>query len=222
MRLAVLLAVLLLWPDPAAAGPSKSYRTWAKGPVRWLMLGEEERSFRKLRDDHEAAAFVQAFWRRRDPQPETPENPFFDRFQRRVTAADRLYTEGRRRGSLTDRGRALVLLGSPPRLKVGQQVTPALSPRPSGRRPQFAVETVRVEIWEYESDSLWPALAALLARDAEPEMRLTFVTGDDEARLVEGERLLDLAAIASVRPGGDVPPVPVPVPESSAGSPAGG
>lgn len=209
MRLSVLLITLLLWPDPAAAGPSKSYRTWAKGPVRWLMLPEEQRSFRKLRDDHQATAFVQRFWSRRDPQPDQPGNPFHDRFERRVAAADRLYTDGRDRGSLTDRGRALILLGSPPLLKVGQQVTPVLSPRPSGRRPGFEVETVRVEIWEYDADSLWPALAALLEareEDGAETHAITFVVGDDGARLVEGEKLLELAALASVRPGGDPAP----------------
>jgi len=171
------------------------------------MLPEEERAFRRLRDDGEAARFVAEFWRRRDPDPERPEtNPFHDRFEQRVAAADRLYAEGGERGSLTDRGHALVLLGAPPRLKVGQQTAPAWSPRRRGRAPGFTVDQVRVEVWEYDREALWPQLAVLLEREGRQELVLTFLIEAGRATLVEGERLLDVAALASVRPGGDPAP----------------
>lgn len=185
----------------AAPRPSRSYREWAAGPVRWLMLPEEERAFRRLRDDTEAARFVRDFWRRRDPDPETPGNPFHDRFELRVADADRLYPEGSRRGSLTDRGQALILLGPPPRLRVAQQTAPVWTPQRSGRNPGFTVRQVRVEIWEYDRD-VWPELAVLLERDNHDAAALTFVIEDDRAELVEGEELLELAALASVGPGG--------------------
>lgn len=166
------------------------------------MLPEEERAFRRLRDDTEAARFVRDFWRRRDPDPATPDqNPFHDRFELRVADADRLYTEGSRRGSLTDRGRALILLGPPPRLRVAQQTAPAWNPQRSGRNRGFAVQNVRVEIWEYDRD-VWPELAVLLERDHHDAVALTFVIEDDQAALVEGEEVLELAALAAVQPEG--------------------
>lgn len=186
----------------ASPRPSRSYREWAAGPVRWLMLPEEERAFRRVGDDAEAALFVREFWLRRDPDPATPEeNPFHDRFEVRVADADRLYPEGSRRGALTDRGRALILLGPPPRLRVGQQTAPAWSPQRTGRNPGFAVQQVRVEIWEYDRD-VWPELAVLLERDNHDALSLTFIIEDDRAQLVEGEEILELAALASVRAGG--------------------
>lgn len=175
------------------------------------MLPEEEHAFRRLRDDDDAARFVRDFWARRDPEPERADsNPFYDRFQQRVAAADRLYAEGDVRGSLTDRGRALVLLGSPPMLRVGQQTAPAWSPRRSGRGPGFAVEQVRVEVWEYDRDSLWPALDVLLEREGDDKLVLTFLIEDGRGELLEGEGGLELAALASIRPGGD--PVDSPEP----------
>lgn len=190
----------------AAPRPSKDYRLWAKGPVRWLMLPEEERAFRRLRDDDEAARFVRDFWARRDPEPEDADsNPFYERFEQRVAAADRLYAEGDLPGSLTDRGRALLLLGSPPMLKVGQQTAPTWSPKRRGRAPGFAVEQVRVEVWEYDRESLWPALRALLERDDLDKLVLTFLIEDGRGELLEGEDALELAALASVRPGGGPP-----------------
>jgi GWxTD domain-containing protein len=195
----------------AAPRPGKSYREWARGPVRWLMLPEEERAFRRLRDDDEAARFVESFWHRRDPEPEQPEtNPFHERFEQRVAAADRLYAEGDQRGSLTDRGHALVLLGPPPRLKVGQQIAPAWSPQRSGRAPGFSVEHVRVEVWEYDRRALWPEFEVLLDRDGHDTVVLTFLIETGRATLVEGDDLLGLAAVASVRPGGDPEPVGTP------------
>src|SRR3954449_1580217 len=91
-----------------------------EGPTRWLMLPEEEKQYRRLRTSREVIDFVEAFWLRRDPDPETPSNEFAKEFYERVEAADRLYGEGGVRGSLTDRGRALVLLGPPPRMRYGQ------------------------------------------------------------------------------------------------------
>lgn len=172
------------------------------------MLPEEERAFRRLRGDDDAAGFVEAFWRRRDPEPEDPDgNPFYERFEERVAAADRLYAEGDDRGSLTDRGHALVLLGPPPKLKVAQQTAPAWSPQRSGRAPGYSVEQVRVEVWEYDRGALWPELEVLLDRDGHDTVVLTFLIESGRAKLVEGEDLLHLAAVASVRPGGDpVPP----------------
>lgn len=207
--MAALLAVAWTAVSPAALAaprPSKSYREWAKGPVRWLMLPEEERAFRHLRGDDDAARFVRDFWARRDPEPaKADSNPFYERFEQRVAAADRLYAEGDVRGSLTDRGRAFLLLGSPPMLKVGQQTAPAWSPKRRGRSPGFAVQQVRVEVWEYDRASLWPTLRVLLDREDLDKLVLTFLIENGRGRLLEGEDALRLAALASVRPGGAPP-----------------
>lgn len=196
----------------------KSYRAWAKGPVRWLMLPEEERAFRRLRDDSEAALFVREFWERRDPQPQEPGNLYLDRFWERVSIADRLYTRGSVRGSLTDRGRAQVLLGAPSALRVGQQPAPSWPQRDTGRSPRYSVEHLRVEVWEYGVEVLPTGLEALLRHErGAAGAELTFVIDGDEARLVDGERLLELAARAAVMP--PPPPQPEPAPQALAESP---
>ena len=103
-----------------------------EGPTRWLMLPDEQRKFRRLQTTREAVDFIETFWRRRDPDPNVPGNEFSKTFYERVEAADRLYTEGATRGSLTDRGRALVLLGPPPILRYGQKKVPAWDPGKPG------------------------------------------------------------------------------------------
>jgi GWxTD domain-containing protein len=172
----------------------------ADGPARWLMLPEEARQVNHLRGAQEAAAFQEAFWRRRDPNPATPGNELLPLFNQRVEAADTLYAERGVRGSLTDRGRALVLLGPPPILRYGQRRAPAWEPGPGGRTPDVHTRPVTVETWVYELDALPAPLAALLAKEGfSGEIELAFAVERDRTRLVAGEKVLDLAPRALVR-----------------------
>jgi GWxTD domain-containing protein len=203
LRLAGCLIGLALLPSCRGLGGvilAPSYREWVRGPVRWLLLPEEERIFQDLRSDREAAWFIAEFWRRRDPDPATPGNPFYDAFEERVSAADRLYGETGRRGSLTERGRALLLLGPPSVVRVSQQPVPVWDPQRPARSSRFAVRQVSIESWEYRPEELWPKLVDLLVgENGTGSIALTFVVDADRARLTEGGRSLELAALASVR-----------------------
>lgn len=86
---------------------------WAQGPARCLLSAEERRAFSRLPDPVSRSEFVTAFWKARDPKPETPENEFREEFEKRVAFADAHFTEGELRGSLTDRGVVFLLLGPP-------------------------------------------------------------------------------------------------------------
>jgi GWxTD domain-containing protein len=185
---------------PARAGqpPERAGVTsWADGPVRWLMTPEEMKRVRRLRTGREAIGFLEQFWRRRDPTPEDRANPFAEQFQQRVKAADHLYPEEGVRGSMTDRGRALVLLGPPPLLRYGQQEAPAWDRGHQGGRPVMTTRRIVIETWEYTPSDLPPDLTALL--DGEPEVKLVFVAEEKRTYLVAGGRFLDLAAKAALR-----------------------
>lgn len=173
---------------------------WADGPVRWLIRPAEGRQFRRLRSNREAIIFIEAFWRRRDPDPGEPGNPFLESFEQRVAAADSLYAEGDTRGSLTDRGRALILLGAPPILRSGQRTAVTWNPVRSGTRVGGRTAKVRVEEWEYTPASLSPALLALLGPEERARgLSLTFVVGATHTYLVSSEKAFDLAAEAAIR-----------------------
>jgi GWxTD domain-containing protein len=86
---------------------------WGEGPVRYLMSGDERRSFQRLSDPMSRAEFIAHFWKIRDPYPETPENEFREEFDKRVAFADAQFSQDEVRGSLTDRGLVFVLLGPP-------------------------------------------------------------------------------------------------------------
>ncbi len=173
----------------------------ADGPTRWLMLPEEIRQAERLGTTREAVEFVEDFWRRRDPDPEVPGNPFAKTFYERVEAADRLYADSGQRGSLTDRGRALILLGPPPVLRYSQKRVPAWEPGKPGSRPATRSRNLVLEVWAYPVQDLSPALAQRIAEE-EPETREISLSFADEARrtyLVEGHRYLEYAVKTGVR-----------------------
>lgn len=86
---------------------------WAEGPARYLLTSEERRQFSGLGGAAGRSEFVTAFWKSRDPSPETQDNEFREEFEKRVAFADSRFTQGETRGSMTDRGMVFVLLGPP-------------------------------------------------------------------------------------------------------------
>jgi GWxTD domain-containing protein len=177
------------------AGP----RLWFEGPVRWLMLPEEARRFKQLRTSGEAQEFIEAFWRRRDPTPEDPANPFRTAFLERSQAADRLYSEPGRRGSLTDRGRALILLGPPSILRYEQKAVPLLQPEGARGRSEARSRWMTQEVWAYLPADLPPSLVELLPPEQRGgEVALVFAAEAKRTYLLSGEKLCELAARAAV------------------------
>jgi len=201
--LAGLAGIVGLWLGCSSLVHSKepvAVQSLTDGPTRWIMLPDEEKQARRLRTNREAIAFIEEFWRRRDPDPQKPGNPFVQTFNERVEAADRLYGEGVERGSLTDRGRALVLLGPPPRLSYSQKPVPAWEPGHSGGRPQIETKNLAVETWTYTEADLPPRLVELLKGEGRPaEIALVFAVEANHTTLMDGAKLLELAARATVR-----------------------
>lgn len=101
------------FPKPHRDAQISLGEDWADGPARFLLTPEERLTFSHLRDAVSRSEFVTAFWRARDPRPETPDNEFRDEFEKRVAFADSRFTQGETAGSLTDRGMVFILLGPP-------------------------------------------------------------------------------------------------------------
>lgn len=80
--------------------------------VRYIITSAERKEFLG-RTDAERAAFIEEFWKRRDPDPATPENEFKDEYLGRIAKADTLFFGEGRPGWLTDRGRIYILFGPP-------------------------------------------------------------------------------------------------------------
>ena len=89
---------------------SKTYKKWLDEDVRWIITDEERSAFMQLSNDEERDQFIEAFWQRRDPTPDTEENEFKEEHYRRIAYANEHYAAGIP-GWKTDRGRMYIVFG---------------------------------------------------------------------------------------------------------------
>jgi GWxTD domain-containing protein len=113
MRALPACAIFAILVSASAVGQTYRYSDWATGPVQHLMTKEETKQWKAIHSDQEAAAFIDLFWARRDPTPDTPRNEFREEFDARVDLADRQFTSPKLRGAMSDPGKVLILLGPP-------------------------------------------------------------------------------------------------------------
>ncbi len=88
----------------------KTYRKWLDEDVRWIITDEERSAFMQLSNDEERDQFIEAFWQRRDPTPDTEENEFKEEHYRRIAYANEHFAAGIP-GWKSDRGRIYIVYG---------------------------------------------------------------------------------------------------------------
>jgi GWxTD domain-containing protein len=110
----IVLALLVSAAFPAFAVLDK-YKGWEKSPeYAFLATDAEKKDWKNVADDADAEKFVALFWARRHPNIEAgPRNVYRERFEALVKLADEKFTLSRKRGALTERGKALILIGPP-------------------------------------------------------------------------------------------------------------
>ncbi|HWR34549.1 MAG TPA: GWxTD domain-containing protein [Clostridia bacterium] len=89
----------------------KVYTKWVNEDVRWIITGEELQAFKQLSNDEERDQFIEQFWLRRDPTPDTVENEYKEEHYRRIAYANERFAAGIQ-GWRTDRGRIYVVYGA--------------------------------------------------------------------------------------------------------------
>ncbi|HRD01735.1 MAG TPA: GWxTD domain-containing protein [Candidatus Saccharicenans sp.] len=90
------------------------YRKWLDEEVVYLITPKEKEVFLKLQTDRERDIFIEAFWKQRDPTPETPRNEFREEHYRRLNYANQYLGRGTGKpGWKTDQGRIYIILGPP-------------------------------------------------------------------------------------------------------------
>jgi len=90
----------------------KAYRDWLDKDVTYIITDEERKAFKKLATDDERERFIEEFWRRRDPDPDTEENEFKEEYYERIAYANEHFSSGIP-GWKSDRGRIWIMYGKP-------------------------------------------------------------------------------------------------------------
>jgi len=88
------------------------YKKWLQEDVAYIITDEERTAFKRLNTDEEREQFIEQFWLRRDPTPDTVENEFKEEHYRRIAYANDHYASGIP-GWKADRGRIYIMYGPP-------------------------------------------------------------------------------------------------------------
>ncbi|HXV65489.1 MAG TPA: GWxTD domain-containing protein [Vicinamibacteria bacterium] len=90
------------------------HRKWLEQEVVYVITEAEREAFLSIETADVRNQFIEAFWKKRDPNPATLRNEFKEELYRRLEYAnDVLGRETPRPGYRTDRGRYYILLGEP-------------------------------------------------------------------------------------------------------------
>jgi len=121
------------------------YKKWLNEDVKWIITDEEVKSFKSLANDEERDSFIEEFWRRRNPNPESRENEYKDEHYARIAYSNEHFAAGRP-GWMTDRGHIYIAFGKPD----------SIDSHPSGGNYERPIEegggntsTFPFEIWHY-------------------------------------------------------------------------
>ncbi|MCA1591189.1 MAG: GWxTD domain-containing protein [Acidobacteria bacterium] len=88
------------------------YKEWLEKDVAYIITDAEKNAFKKLVTDDEREQFIEAFWRKRDPDPDTDENEYKEEYYERIAYANEHFASGIP-GWKSDRGRIYIMFGPP-------------------------------------------------------------------------------------------------------------
>ncbi|HEX3569607.1 MAG TPA: GWxTD domain-containing protein [Acidobacteriaceae bacterium] len=121
------------------------YKKWLEQDVLWIITDTERQAFKHLSNDEERDAFIESFWQRRNPSPDSPDNEYRDEVYARIAYANEHYAAGKP-GYLTDRGHIYIAYGKPDDVES----------HPSGGQYERPMEegggntsTFPFEVWHY-------------------------------------------------------------------------
>ena len=148
-----IIGVIAQPPDPTQkdrkfkveTSVKKVYKDWIDKDVAYIITDAEKKAFGKLVTDEERENFIENFWRRRDPDPDTEQNEYYEEYYERIAYANEKFTSGIP-GWKTDRGRIYITFGKPD----------SIESHPSGgsyERPSYegggSTTTYPFEVWFY-------------------------------------------------------------------------
>jgi len=88
------------------------YKKWLNEDVIYIISPEERSAFVHLTTNEEREQFIEQFWQRRNPDPDSAENTFKEEHYRRIAYTNEHYASGIP-GWKTDRGRIYIMWGPP-------------------------------------------------------------------------------------------------------------
>src|SRR5579872_3792902 len=121
------------------------YKRWLNEDVIYIITAEEKNAFLHLSTNEEREQFIEQFWQRRNPDPDSPENTYKEEHYRRIAYANEHFASGIP-GWKTDRGRIYIMWGPPD--EIDSHPTGGTYERPSDQGGG-ETSTYPFEDWRY-------------------------------------------------------------------------
>jgi len=118
---------------------SKWSKQWLEEVVPYIITDVEKELFINLPTEEARGKFIVNFWKKRDPDPKTPENEFKIEYYKRIALANKFFGTSGIKGWRTDRGKIYILLGPPN--EIQRDLSPSVSRFTASHGPK--------EVWNY-------------------------------------------------------------------------
>jgi GWxTD domain-containing protein len=122
-----------------------AFQRWIKEDVTYIITDEERTVFDSLSNDEEREQFIEQFWLRRNPDPESLANDYREEHYRRIAYANQHFPSGIP-GWKTDRGRVYIMFG--PADEIEAHPTGGHYERPH-EEGGGSTSTYPFEVWRY-------------------------------------------------------------------------
>jgi GWxTD domain-containing protein len=99
-------------PIKAKPEANNAFKKWLTEDAGPIITAAERKAYLALTTDQERENFIEKFWDRRDPDPDTQENEYREAYYERIAYANEHFSSGIP-GSKSDRGRIYIRWGKP-------------------------------------------------------------------------------------------------------------
>jgi GWxTD domain-containing protein len=179
-RKAAYLGLALLALAPRVARAQQKDPKKFLDEVRPIVLADEEKQWKAIKDNKDREEFIRIFWARRDPDLDTPANEYRTEYETVRTDVNTRFAGAGRPGVETDCGRVWVLMGPP------DEAATNTSPPRKVESPKLLREG---QVWTYRDR---PGM-----KFKDGQIQLTF---DESCLLPQGARMGEqLARLAEAR-----------------------
>jgi GWxTD domain-containing protein len=170
------------------------YKKWLEEEVPYIISDEERSAFLQLATNEEREQFIESFWQRRDPTPDTVENEFKEEHYRRIAYSNERFASGVP-GWRTDRGRIYIIWGAPD--EIESHPTGGMYNRPSeeggGQTSTYPFEQWRYRYMEGIGNNI---IIEFVDPSGSGEYHMTMDPGEKDALAkIPGAGLSDLEAM---------------------------
>lgn len=89
------------------------YKKWIQEEVNPIITKAEKSMFQKMKKEKDKDLFIELFWAKRDPTPQTEKNEVKEEYYKRLSHVNNSYIYGYKKGIATDMGKVYLYFGEP-------------------------------------------------------------------------------------------------------------